>query len=78
MLAGQDRTGIIDITMQVGNNTTLVGQFLPDKNNTDRFALFDEAAPIIKLFGGVPDDGSTGGASIALITVLDHLYHLKT
>lgn len=57
MFSDRDRTGIIDITQQVGNRTQLVGQYLPDHNGSDQFYLKGEM--IAQLYNGqVPEDGS--------------------
>ena len=57
LLADRDRTGIIDVTQQVGNETRLVGQYLPDHNGSDHFFVKGEL--IAEQFDGkVPVDGS--------------------
>ena len=55
---GADRSGIINIGQYNGNRSTLIGQYLPDRNASDRLVL--NTSKIKWLAGERPVDGIRG------------------
>jgi len=52
---GADRTGIINIEQHIGNDSHIVGEFVPDKNETER--LIVRTKEVVWLTGALPLDG---------------------
>ncbi len=55
---GADRVGIINIQQYIGNTSVLIGQYLPDKNESERTTLNE--AKIVWMMGKKPEDGRQG------------------
>ena len=53
--SGADRTGIINIDQHVGNRSRLVGQYVQEKNASERFYLNESR--VVWMEGITPSDG---------------------
>jgi len=52
---GADRSGIINVEQYVGNGTRQIGQYIPDRNESERLTIIDHQ--VRWLTGSVPSDG---------------------
>ena len=53
--SGADRTGIINIHQYITNSSTLIGQYIPDKNISERLGL--NISQVRWVTGDKPTDG---------------------
>ncbi len=74
---GADRVGIINIQQYIGNTSVLIGQYLPDKNESERTTLNE--AKIVWMMGKKPEDGRQGKKlPLVFIKISVELYMLYT